>query len=113
MFRVVVNFLGYAFTPAGLEVAPQTVERYVKRVSRLYEQGVDLIHIGAYVRRWHRWAKSGLRDGGEGLAWQVLRPTLRGVVALFLRLVPCHTLSPASACQTIGDAADAYQSRHR
>ena len=54
------DFLGYAFTPAGLEVAPQTIERCVQRVSQLYEQGVDLIHIGAYVRRWLRWARTGL-----------------------------------------------------
>jgi len=48
------DFLGYTFTPAGLDVAPQTVERCVERVSRLYEQDVDLLHIGAYVRRWLR-----------------------------------------------------------
>jgi len=107
------DFLGYAFTPAGLEVAPQTVERCVKRVSRLYEQGVDPIHIGSYVRRWHRWAISGLRDSGEGLAWQVLRLTLRAVVALLLRFVPWLALSPEFACQAIGDAADAGQHRHR
>jgi len=107
------DFLGYAFTPAGLEVAPQTVERCVKRVSRLYEQGVDPIHIGAYVRRWHRWAKSGLPDSGEGLAWQVLRLTLRAVVALLLRFVTWLALSLSFACQTIGDAADACHSRYR
>ncbi len=55
------DFLGYEFTPAGLNVAPQTTERCVKRVSQLYEQGVDMIHIGCYVRRWRsgRWAVSG------------------------------------------------------
>jgi RNA-directed DNA polymerase len=58
------DFLGYEFTPAGLDVAPQTVERCVKRVSQLYEQGVDLSHIGAYLRRWLRWARSGLRTLG-------------------------------------------------
>ena len=54
------DFLGYAFTPAGLEVAPRAVERCVERVSQLYEQGVDLVHIGTYVRCWLRWARSGL-----------------------------------------------------
>ena len=34
----------------GWMYAPQTVERCVERVSRLYEQDVDLLHIGAYVR---------------------------------------------------------------
>jgi len=37
------DFLGYTFTPAGLDVAPQTVERCVERLSRLYEQDVDLL----------------------------------------------------------------------
>ena len=71
------DFLGYAFTPAGLDVAPQTVERCVKRVSQLYEQGVDLIHIGAYVRRWLRWARSGLRALGAGLSERDLELVVR------------------------------------
>ena len=66
------DFLGYAFTPAGLEAAPQAVERWVERVSRLYERGVDLIHIGAYVRRWLRWARSGLKVLGAGLSQRAL-----------------------------------------
>lgn len=74
------DFLGYQFTPAGLEVAPRAVEHCVERVSRLYERGVDLIHIGAYVRCWQRWAKSGLGKTGEagrvrdGLLVPVTRP---------------------------------------
>ena len=44
----------------------------MERVSRLYERGVDLIHIGAYVRRWQRWAKSGLRAMGEELSERAL-----------------------------------------
>ena len=55
------DFLGYAFTPAGLEASPPAVERCTERVSRLYERGVDLLHIGTYVRRWLRWARSGLQ----------------------------------------------------
>ena len=31
------DFLGYAFTPAGLDAAPPTVERRVRRVPQLYE----------------------------------------------------------------------------
>ena len=63
------DFLGYAFTPAGLDAAPQAIERCVQRVSQLYEQGVDLIHIGTYVRRWLRWASNGLRALGAELSW--------------------------------------------
>jgi hypothetical protein len=33
---------------------------------RLDEQGADLIRIGAYLKRWSSWSKSGLmRDGGQ------------------------------------------------
>lgn len=56
------DFLGYLLTPARLEVAPRAVERCVERVSRLYEPGADLVRIGAYVRCWQRWARSGLQD---------------------------------------------------
>jgi hypothetical protein len=62
------DFLGYLFTPAGLEVAPRAVRRCAERVSRLYERGVDLIHIGVYVRCWQRWARSGLGALGENLS---------------------------------------------
>ncbi len=61
------DFLGYAFTPAGLDAAPQAVERCIERVSRLYEQGVDLIHIGTHVRRWLRWIRSGISGLGKAL----------------------------------------------
>ena len=54
------DFLGYWFSPAGLEIAPKTVERFVERVSRLYEQGADFDHIGEYVRHWRRWVRSGV-----------------------------------------------------
>ncbi len=66
------DFLGYLFTPSGLEVAPLAVERCVERVSWLYEKGEDLIRIGAYVRRWQCWARSGLRALRDSLAWRAL-----------------------------------------
>jgi hypothetical protein len=54
------DFLGSVLKPAGLEMAPRAIEHCVERVSRLYEQGADLIRIGAYLKRWSSWAKSGL-----------------------------------------------------
>ena len=41
-------------------MAPRAVEHCVERVSQLYERGADLVRIGAYVRCWKRWARSGL-----------------------------------------------------
>ena len=60
------DFLGSVMNPAGLEMAPRAIEHCVERVSRLDEQGADLIRIGAYLKRWSSWAKSGLSlDGGQ------------------------------------------------
>ena len=64
----VFDFLGGTFTPTGLEASPPAVERRVERVSRLDEQGVDLVHIGTHVRHWLRWASSGIRSLREGLS---------------------------------------------
>ena len=50
------DFLGYRFRSDGLiGVARQTVERFVKRATRLYEQWADVKRIGEYVRRWLMW----------------------------------------------------------
>ena len=63
---VVVHVVGgaafFRFTAlAGLiAVAPPTVERFIERVNRLYEQGASLRCIGEYVRRWTSWVVSGL-----------------------------------------------------
>jgi len=55
-------FLGYQMNAAGLTgVAPPTMERFVERINRLYEQGAGVYRIGEYVRRWWIWVKSGLR----------------------------------------------------
>jgi len=106
------DFLGYAFTPAGLEVASQTVERCVQLLSQLYEQGVDMIHIGAYVRRWQRWAKSGLAELGARLGWLALCRVVAPLCVSFLRCscgVPC---CPAFIGHNIGDAADPCQTHN-
>ena len=61
------DFLGYTFSSAGLGIAPQTIERFVERMTRLYEQGVGAIRIGEYVRLWWRWVRAGVRLGVEVL----------------------------------------------
>jgi hypothetical protein len=58
---------------------------------RLYERGVDLSHIGAYVRRWQRWARSGLRAMGEELAERAV-----GLVGRSLGLVERLDWAPAT-----------------
>jgi len=56
------NFGGYHFSPDGLSVAEKTIEKFLARAVRLYEQeqgeplGSPL--LGLYVERWVRWALS-------------------------------------------------------
>ncbi len=56
------DFLGYHFGPDGLSVAKKTVENFVARAIRLYEQepGETFAsdQFGLYARRWVGWARS-------------------------------------------------------
>jgi hypothetical protein len=99
------DFLGYAFTPAGLGAAPQAIDRCVQRVSQLYEQGVDQILIGTYVRRWLRWARSGLRALGEGLSLIASEVVSRSLGRIGLPACGRPTLRPAFAVQTVDQDA--------
>ena len=57
------DFLGYHFSPEGLSVAENTIEKFHARAVRLYEQeqeepcGSPL--LGLYVQRWMSWARGG------------------------------------------------------
>ena len=58
-----LDFHGFHFSPEGLSVAEKTIEKFLARVVRLYEQeqeepsGSSL--RGLYVRRWVRWTTVG------------------------------------------------------
>ena len=58
------DFLGYHFSPQGLGVAMKTVENFVARATRLYEQEREnpqgSSQLGLYVQRWVRWTEAGL-----------------------------------------------------
>lgn len=58
------DFLGYQFGPEGLNVALKTVEKFVERAIRLYEQepeeALASARLGLYLRRRVRWAGAGL-----------------------------------------------------
>jgi hypothetical protein len=53
------DFLGYHFSPEGLTLAAKTIEQFVARAFRLYEQEPGETEassrFGLYVRRWVRW----------------------------------------------------------
>jgi hypothetical protein len=53
------DFLGYHFSPEGLSVAEKTIEKFLARAVRLYEQkqgeSFGSPSLGLYVLRWVRW----------------------------------------------------------
>ncbi len=62
-------FMGYWFSPTGLSIAQKTVERMAEKALWLYEQGADNGRIGAYLRHWVRWVRTGVDGvfGGLGI----------------------------------------------
>ncbi len=60
------DFLCYHFSSDGLSVAKKTIENFVARAIRLYEQEPEEAgassRVGAYVRRWVRWAEAGIHE---------------------------------------------------
>ncbi len=54
------DFLGYHFSPDGLSVVQPTLERFIEKATRLYEQEAGKPEgfpvLGLYVERWGRWA---------------------------------------------------------
>lgn len=59
------DFLGYYLKPYSLNISKKTVERFMERIVRLYEQEpgepCDSSRLGLYVKRWLRWAWAGFR----------------------------------------------------
>ena len=62
------DFLGYHFSQEGLMVAQKTIERFVARATRLYEQSRETpggaSRLGDYVSRWVGWVRGGIRRAG-------------------------------------------------
>jgi hypothetical protein len=57
------DFLGYFLKPYSLSVSEKTVDRFIERIVRLYEQEPPNgrhRRLGQYVLRWFRWLLSGL-----------------------------------------------------
>ena len=76
------DFLGYHFGSNGLTVAKATIEKFLERAARLYEQERERSEspsaLGTYVRRWIGWARAGVpsvKDATTTVA--VLRPDQR------------------------------------
>ena len=56
------DFLGYHFTRARLSLATKTIQNFIEKASRLYEQesraGFASTALEMYVKRWVRWTMS-------------------------------------------------------
>jgi hypothetical protein len=89
---------GYPFTPAGREAAPQAVERAYQ-----LSEGVDLVHIGTYVRLWLRWARSRLRASGAGPSERASEFVVRSLRRLGYLGGSLPSLMPAVAGPTVGN----------
>jgi len=65
------NFLGHHFGPEGLAIAQKTLNNFVERVIRLYEQGpgepCGSTRLGEYAERWVRWARAGFGNIDFGI----------------------------------------------
>ncbi len=54
------DFPGYFMKQGVLRVSRGTFERFVERISRLYEQGADYLRIGEYLKHWLKWVRTGI-----------------------------------------------------
>jgi hypothetical protein len=63
------DFLGYHFSPDGLSVSKKTIEKFLARAVRLYEQEQEepfgSPRLGLYMLRWVRWANAGLNNQSD------------------------------------------------
>ena len=73
------DFLGYHLSPKGLGVARKTIENFLSRATRLYEQEsgepLNSTRLGFYVKRWLRWVRAGLPKARRSCVMQ--NPALR------------------------------------
>ncbi len=93
------DFLGYHFSRAELTVARATLENFVARANRLYEQERGkqdgFPRLGEYMRRWSGWARAGLPRGANRRAsvlghCSIFRGTVRRRLgSLPLRVAGC------------------------
>jgi len=69
-------FLGYHFDPKRFGVARKTVENFLSREIRLYEQepgeAISPARLGLYVQRWVRWTRAGMSQNDVGITCRML-----------------------------------------
>ena len=61
------DFLGYRYDLEGIYIAQKSVDNFILKALRLYEQEhvqTRLERLGGYTKRWRRWSRSGLSLSG-------------------------------------------------
>lgn len=56
------DFLGYHITPTSVSLSKKTIENFLCKISRLYEQGASDERIGRYKERFWGWVRGGVGD---------------------------------------------------
>ena len=64
-----INFLGYRFSPEGLTISQQTLNRLATNMTGLQEQQVSDKRLRSYWRRFLQWSFSGLREIFNWESW--------------------------------------------
>jgi len=57
-----LDFLGYSFSPEGIGIAQKTINNFISKALRLYEQEPPhqrMRRLGEYISNWNRWVNSG------------------------------------------------------
>ena len=74
-----LDFLGYHFSPQGLSLAEKTVENFLEKARRIRQRGSETSkkeELSDYVKRWRRWANSGLAPSPNERESQIHRGAL-------------------------------------
>jgi hypothetical protein len=74
---------------------------------------VDLVHIRTYVRRWLRWARSGLPALAEGISERALVLVVRSLVRLGWLGGCLPPLLTAVVGPTVSDEGEGAEDRHQ
>ena len=64
-----IDFLGYRFSPEGLTISQQTLNRLATNMLQLQEQQVSHSRLAMYWRRFINWSFDGLRDILDWKQW--------------------------------------------
>lgn len=98
-----IDFLGYRFSPEGLTMSQQTLNRLATNLSGLQEQQVSDKRLRSYWRRFVQWSFSGLREifNWASLLTSALEYFGQSRLLNLLQLCPKNASPPLAVLQTL------------